>query len=157
MKIRLLLALIVVFLSGLIIGFFAGQDFAKRQIHQFIKGGPEPMEHMLVSRLTELLGLSRDQIPAIQEKVVLVTRSFQEDRVKHGEIIRARMTELLNDIRPLLNETQQRILDKMDADDLRPGPPPRPPMGKGDFRHPLPPPPDDFMPPFSPSPDTPTR
>ena len=145
MKTKILLALVVVLVSGLVIGFLAGQEFAMRRIHRFISGGPAPFEQMLVARLTEILGLSKDQIPSVREKVSVVTQEFERDFRQHGDVIRVRMTQLMNDIRPLLNDAQQRVLDKMDVDDLRPGPPPHGPReGKDSFlRPPSFPPPEE--------------
>jgi len=67
---------------------------------------------------------------AVREKVAAVVNEIEAEHHKRGDEMRARMTRLLVEIRPLLHESQQKILDTMDAEDLRPGPPfPPPPDG----------------------------
>lgn len=136
MKTRILLAAIIVLLSGLIIGFFAGQEYAERRINRFIRGGPDPFEQMLTARLTVMLRLNRDQITAVREKTRVVMQEFEKEARARDSVVRSRMTQLMKDIRPLLDENQQRILDGMTVDDLRMGPPREPPRAVNGLRPP---------------------
>ena len=120
MKTKIWLALAIVFSSGLIIGFFAGQQFEHHHIHRLMSSGPEHFEQELMTRLTKGLALSETQIPLVREKVKTVAQASEQSCREQKTVMHERMTNLLKDIRPLLSENQQRILDELDVDALRP-------------------------------------
>ena len=120
MKTKIWLALAIVFSSGLIIGFFAGQQFEHHHIYRLMTRGPEPFEQELMARLTKGLALSEAQIPLVHEKVKIVAQASERSCREQKAMMRERMANLLKEIRPLLGETQQRILDELDVDALRP-------------------------------------
>jgi len=76
-----------------------------------------------------------DQVPAVRQKVSVVTGEFERDRRQGpGGHPEPDDESCLQDIPPASHETQQRVLDRLDADDLRPGPPPHHlPMERGAF------------------------
>lgn len=123
MKMKLYGALLIVFVSGLCAGYVLGQHVDRLRMRHLVQRGPERMEMFISERLNRHLGLDDVQKREVQVKVAAVIQQAHEDMNRQGEMIRARMTGLLTDIRPLLNPAQQRILDRMDIDDLRPGPP----------------------------------
>lgn len=140
MKMKIYGALLIVFISGLSTGFLLGQHVDRTRMHFLMQRGPKQLEGLLMERLARQLNLSPVQTPAIHAKVSLVVNEVEHEFRQRGEVMRSRMTRLLADIRPLLDPEQQKILDRMDADDLRPGPPP-PRRGH------RPPPPDAPAPP----------
>ena len=125
--------LIIVFVSGLSLGFFLGQYADRTRMHHLMQRGPERLEEMITSRLTKHLELDKGQTEAVRGKVALVVKQSEAEFRKQGDVMRARMTNLLAEIRPLLSASQQTLLDRMNADDLRPGPP------QADHRPPPPP------------------
>jgi hypothetical protein len=129
MKARLYAGLAIVLLSGLAIGFVAGQHFTHWQIHRLMRRGPEPLERMLTDRLSRKLILSPEQVIEVRKKIVVVVQEMDAARRSEGEAIQARMMRLLQDIRPILNGDQQKTADTMRAEDLRPDPPPGLPHG----------------------------
>ena len=120
-------ALLIVFVSGLSIGFLLGQYVDRTRVHFLMQRGPEQLEGMLMERLARQLNLSSAQKPEVHAKVGVIVLELENEFRQRGEGMRSRMTRLLTEIRPLLDPEQQKILDRMDADDLRPGPPPPPP------------------------------
>jgi uncharacterized protein YneF (UPF0154 family) len=120
MKTKIWLALAIVLLSGLIIGFFAGQKYEHHHIHRLMSRSPEHYEQELMTRLTKGLALSETQIPLVHEKVMTVAQASEQSCREQKTIMRERMTILLKDIRPLLSTNQQRVLDELDVDALRP-------------------------------------
>ena len=124
MKTKIYGALLIVFLSGLCAGFFGGQYYDRARVHYMMQRGPEHFEAMLMERLARQLDLDKAQKPEIRAKVVVVVNEMDAEFRQRGDGMRARMMRLLTEIRPLLNAAQQNILDRMDVDDLRPGPPP---------------------------------
>lgn len=124
MKTKLYIALIIVFLSGLAIGFVVGQQANHWQIQRLLRQGPKPLEQMLTDRLAQKLALTPGQVAEVRNKVTLMIEEMDLARRTEGEAIQARMRRLLEDIRPLLNPAQQTPLDDLRPDDLRPDPPP---------------------------------
>lgn len=139
MRTRIYGAVLIVFVSGLSIGFFVGQYVDRSRMHHLMLRGPEGIEEMITARLVRHLALDGSQTQAVRAKVTVVARQADADFRTQGDMMRARMTNLLAEIRPLLNASQQALLDRMDADDLRPGPPP----GEGRGTRPLSLPPQD--------------
>ena len=139
MKTRIYGALLIVFMSGLSIGFFVGQYVDRAQMHHLMRGGPVGVEAMITGRLVRHLDLDGAQTQAVRAKVGVVIKQADAEFRRQGDTMRVRMTTLLAEIRPLLNASQQALLDRMDADDLRPGPPP----GEGRGGPPSAPPPQD--------------
>jgi len=140
MKTKIYGALLLVFVSGLGIGFILGQFFDRTRMHHLMQRGPERVEEMITDRLARHLDLNESQTQAVRAKVGMAVRQADVELRRQGDVMRARMTTLLTEIRPLLNATQLKVLDRMDADDLRPGPPPhegtRPPPPPPDGREP---------------------
>jgi hypothetical protein len=120
MKTKIWLPLAIVFSSGLIIGFFAGQEFEHHHIHRLMSRGTEHFEQELMTRLSKGLALNETQIPLVREKVKTAARASEQSCREQKTIMREQMTNLLKDIRPLLSENQQRVLDELDVDALRP-------------------------------------
>ncbi|MBU4200459.1 MAG: hypothetical protein KKE37_01055 [Verrucomicrobia bacterium] len=120
MKTKIWLALAIVCASGLSIGFFVGHQFEHHHMHRLMSRGPEHFEQELMTRLTKGLVLSETQIPLVREKVKAVALVSEQSCREQKTIMREKMTNLLKDIRPLLSENQQRILDELDVDVLRP-------------------------------------
>jgi hypothetical protein len=148
MKAKLYGALVTVLLSGLCIGFFLGQYYDRSRMHRLMQRGPGRIEMMITDRLVHHLDLNGAQEQAVRAKVALAVRQADEELRQRGDVMKARMTALLVEIRPILSAPQQDILDRMDVDELRPRPPPpeggRPPPREG--QRPLPPPGDHDQP-----------
>jgi hypothetical protein len=123
MKTKTYVAMLVILASGIIIGFHLGQYWAERCVRQMMSKGPEHLEQMMVRRLSEKLSLTEHQIPPVRERVRLLTEGLERSFQEHRKIVDDRVVGLLQDIRPFLNPEQQHVLDRMGADDLRPGPP----------------------------------
>ena len=124
MKTRIYCAFLIVFVSGLCAGFFGGQYYDRARVHYMMQRGPARLEEMLMGRLARQLDLDSQQKPAIRAKVAAVANEMDAEFRQRGDDMRTRMMRLLREIRPLLNTVQQGILDRMDVDDFRPGPPP---------------------------------
>ncbi len=131
MKTKIYGALVIVFVSGLGLGFFLGQYVDRARMHHLMQRGPERVDRMITGRLARHLDLDEAQEREVRAKVAIALKEVELDFRRHGEVMRERMTKLFLEIRPLLNAAQQKILDRMDADDLRPGPPPPPPDRRG--------------------------
>jgi hypothetical protein len=138
MRKNIYLAMLVILVSGIAAGFFAGRHYAEQRFHRMIKEGPQRLEELLTERLVQALKLSREQMPAIREPVRRLAEDFEAGFKTHRAGMEKRAEQMFAEIRPLLDPSQQNILDHMTAEDLRPRPP-RPP--RDDHRPPPPPPP----------------
>lgn len=123
MKAKLYTALLVVFISGLCIGFFAGQYLDRQRVHHLMQRGPERIERVMIDRLASQLDLDAKQRQFVAGRVGALARAMDEEHRLRGQAVRERMLALLTDIRPVLNPGQRTILDTINVDDLRPRPP----------------------------------
>ncbi len=125
-KMKIYIAMVIVFLSGAVIGFFGGQVYVKWRVEAMRRRGPEVLQQFLRGRFKKRLHLREDQMPAIEEAIRRTVQDMDELRHQHGTTVRARMEEALSEIRPVLTPEQQQILDQMSLADLLPGPVPGP-------------------------------
>jgi hypothetical protein len=130
MKMKFYGVFLVIFASGLTIGYFLGQYVDRIRMHHLMQQGSQRIEAMISDRLIHHLDLDTTQAQAVRAKVEVVIVQAESEFRRQGDMMRSRMTNLLAEIRPILTVSQQAILDRMDADDLRPGPPPG--EGRGD-------------------------
>lgn len=123
MKTRIILALLLVFLSGLVIGFVSGQMVDRWHMRNMVMHGPAQFEGMVTERLARLLDLDADQKRVVGNRVGEAVRQADREFRERGHLMQMRMRRLLEEIRPLLKPEQQVKLDALDVDDLRPEPP----------------------------------
>lgn len=127
MRVKAYAAMLVILGSGLLAGFFAGQFYNEYRVHQMMREGPGRLEGMMMARLSERLQLTTDQQQPVQDKVRQLTADFEKAFDSQRKVMDERSGRLLTEIRPLLNPEQQKILDGMTVEDLKPRPPPRMP------------------------------
>lgn len=132
MKTKFWIALLLLFASGLALGFFGGRAWEQGRFRAILRAGPPRIEDWVMGKLDERLELSDAQRPAIQEIVQRTAAEIHRIRDEGRQAFHACWEQALAEIRPGLTEGQQARLDAMDADDLRPrpfkgAPPPEPP------------------------------
>jgi len=126
-KMKICIALVIVFLSGAVIGFFGGQVYVQWRVEAMRRRGPEALQEFLRGRFKKRLHLREDQMPAIEEVIRRTVQDMDEVRRQQGATIWERMEKALSEIRPPLTPEQQQVLDQMSIDDLLPGPEHPPP------------------------------
>jgi len=129
MKKHIYLAMLIILVSGIVLGYLAGGHVVQRRFHRMIKEGPQRLEELMVERLGQTLRLESSQMTAIREPVRRLAEDFEAGFRAHRHEMDMRAVQLFSEIRPFLDPDQQEILDQMTAEDLRPRPP-RPPGGK---------------------------
>ena len=117
---KLWLAVMVVFLSGLIIGGLGGMTLAKYHIKQMIRQGPKEMHHMVLRYLNRELDLSEEQKRAVKKVMAGVQKSAVELQKQYRPQMKKMMDTALDEIRPLLTPEQQTKLDRIKAEGLMP-------------------------------------
>ncbi len=131
MQLKIYSAMAVILVSGLVIGFFAGQHCARQHMLRMMREGPKHMESILTAKLAKKLDLTATQLPAAREKVRQMAADFERLLQSHRHEMDQRTEQLLQDMRGILAPEQQKLLEGMTADDLKPRrvprcPPPRP-------------------------------
>jgi hypothetical protein len=121
MKTKFWIALVIVFVSGGVIGYFSGQITTRHRMRVMLRRGPEHLTHMLVGRLEDELSLDSEQLRVAQDETGAMASEIHEVRRQHQEVFAARMDAVLKNIRPHLRPEQQQVLDGMNGDQFRPG------------------------------------
>lgn len=122
MKGRIGLILVIVFLSGTAIGFFSRQLFDRHRLDRLHRTAGQRMEEWFVERLTNRLSLRPEQVPLIRPEVWYLAGEIDTRRTEHQKDIQSLVDEMMAYIRPMLDEKQRHILDRMTVDDLtKPG------------------------------------
>lgn len=124
---KICIAMVIVFLSGAVVGFFGGQVYVQWRVEVMKRRGPEVLQQFLRGRFKKRLHLREDQMPTIEEVIRTTVQDMDEMRRQQGATIWARMEEALSEIRPALTPEQQQVLDQMSVADLLPGPEHPPP------------------------------
>lgn len=132
MKTKFGIALLLLFASGLALGFFGGRAWEQARFQTILRAGPPRIEDWVMSKLDERLELTGEQQPAVREIVRRTAAEIHRIRDEGRKAFHACWEKALVEMRPGLTESQQARLDAMDADDLRPrpfkgAPPPEPP------------------------------
>ena len=126
-KMKICIALVIVFLSGAVVGFFGGQVYVQWRVEAMRQRGPKALRQFLRGRLKKRLHLREDQMPAIEEVIHRTVQDMDELRRQQVGTVWARMEKALSEIRPALIPEQQQVLDRMSVADLLPGPEHPPP------------------------------
>lgn len=124
---KIWMALGVVFLSGVIGGFFGGQIYLHWRVQVLRRAGPAALQQFLLRRLDADLHLNADQIPAVEGVVGRAVQDLEAMRHRHGIEIWGRVEQTLSEVRPTLSPEQQKLLDGISVERLLPGPEHRPP------------------------------
>lgn len=123
-KIRI--SLVIVLLSGTVIGFFAGQMHLRWRLAVMARRGPAALQEVMVRRIHTRLRLEPGQIPAVEEAMGRVARNLEEHRRRQQTQQWVLIQDALHEMQPGLMPEQRAALDRMSLADLLPGPTPRP-------------------------------
>lgn len=104
--------LAVLFLSGLLIGYFSGGLMEKRAVTQALEAGPGDRERMIVNNLDSLLGLDAQQREQV-ERIVNVTQArlrllWAKHNPKLMEVHQERVEQIMKVLDP---QQQTRYMD----------------------------------------------
>ena len=119
---KMWIALTIVFVSGIVIGFFGGQVYVRWHVLTLLRRGPAGLQESIVKRVAQRLRVRQDQLAAIEEAVQRATQDVDQLRREHIAAFSTRMKRALSEMRPSLTAEQQRVLDSLDVNDLLPPP-----------------------------------
>lgn len=119
------IAVILVFISGLIIGAVGNDFYMRHRFHKMHRFPPEKKGDFIVYTMQRELGLSDDQVQKIRPIVQSSTKKIQELREHFHPEINKIIEESFSLIKKELDETQKQKLDEM-FQKMRKRPPPFP-------------------------------
>ena len=121
---KLYLGLLVVLVSGLIIGFGCGRWFSHRQFRKYSELGGEKHAEMMLGRLTHRLDLDPEQrdaiAPVVRGMAERILEVRKEDRLKVESIVQEDFSQIESKLRPeqleRWNEMRSRIGQALERD-----------------------------------------
>jgi hypothetical protein len=118
-------SLAIVWLSGLVIGFFGGQMYVRWRVAVLMHQGPMALQEFMLGRIRAHLHLTPDQLPAVEEALGRVAHHLEEHRRQQQAEQWVEIRKALSEMRPALTAEQQGVLEGLCLADLLPGPAPR--------------------------------
>lgn len=109
---RLWVGLIVLFVSGVLIGFWGGGYAEKRIIVQRLEAPPEDRDKLIMRRLTRWLDLSEEQQREIAPIVKQAQTDLEAEWAQHLPKVQEIRQESTDEIRKLLTPGQQEKYDR---------------------------------------------
>lgn len=132
-KIKVSVAVILIFILGVLAGSLGTQAFIKYRISKFMKRGHEARAEFIIERLSHVLELTDSQRAEIEKIIIETQKKLAEIEGQFRPRIQALMDDDFKQIRTLLNDDQKRKLDefhehlKERKGPVFPPPPPPPP------------------------------
>ena len=109
------LSIILIFVSGLSIGFIGGLQTAKMGAIRAFQKGPAGIQHIVLRRLTRQLDLSAEQQKGVDQILSSLQQQLTGIRDEQKPRISAILDTGFQQIRAQLNPDQQAKLDEMRA------------------------------------------
>jgi len=121
-SVKMWIAITVVFLSGIVVGFYSGQMYLRWRVERVIRRGPVAVQEYMLKRMTILLHPSADQTRALNDVLGRVAQQVSQRREKGIADEWTITKQELQQVQPPLTPQQQQVLDHMNLNDLLPGP-----------------------------------
>jgi hypothetical protein len=119
---KMWIAMVVVFLSGGVVGFFGGQMYLHWRVERMLRRGPVALQEYMLRRMTLYLHPSVDQSRALNDVFGRVAQQVDLRREKGIAEEWTAIKQELQQMQPPLTPQQQQELDRMNFNDLLPGP-----------------------------------
>lgn len=126
MKAKPWMALTIVFVSGLLVGFYGGRIAMVWRVKTMIESGPSAIQDYFYRSLDRHLDFTPEQDKVVMQALDKAAKSFDKIRLKHAGEIYRNLDQIFIDIRPALNERQLEKMDNISRQDLLPAPIERP-------------------------------
>ncbi|HBA85272.1 MAG TPA: hypothetical protein DCZ95_14385 [Verrucomicrobia bacterium] len=110
---RILMAVLLIFFSGLLAGFVGGLGLARYQVARAIEKGPKGIRQIVMRRLTHELKLTDAQLQAIDPIVDRAHKNLRQVRLNQQPTIQRIVEQALFEMRPELTDAQNKKLDAM--------------------------------------------
>lgn len=124
-NIKILLGVLIIFLSGLTIGAIFGGALVKKRLATFIAATPEQRASYGIKVLDKKLTLAAEQESQILTTITEMHRQLngmrQEARTQYMPAIRSLLTKSIEDVRSKLSAEQSAIFNEYIAEQLRKG------------------------------------
>lgn len=114
-RIQILLAITLIFISGVVVGAVGGLALAHRHIVSIIEGGPEAVREVVMRRLTRVLDLTDEQRISVEAVVADAHEQIITLRRRHQPEAEEIIGTAVADIKRVLSDEQKAELDAIHA------------------------------------------
>jgi hypothetical protein len=111
-KTRIWTGMIIIFLSGIAVGFAGSGFILKRHVREFVARGPAHMNSRIVGHALRGMELSEDQRAEIDGIVRETTPEMRKLSEEFGDTLETLASDQFERIKSVLSEDQGRILEK---------------------------------------------
>jgi hypothetical protein len=110
-KTRIWIGMILLFISGVAVGFFGSGLVIRRHVREFVERGPVHMNARIVGRALEGMDLSDEQRSEIDSIIGETSPVLRRLSIEFGDSLETVATEQFDKIKAVLDEDQVKILE----------------------------------------------
>ena len=111
-KTRIWIGMVLLFMSGIAVGFFGSGMVLRKNVRSFVEKGPAHMNSRIVRRALRDMDLTEDQRAEIDRIVNETTPEMRRLSIAFGDTLETLATNQFDSIKAVLNEEQAEILDR---------------------------------------------
>jgi hypothetical protein len=111
-KTRIWIGMVLLFISGVAVGFVGSGLVLRKQVREFVERGPAHMNARIVNRALRDMDLTDEQRSEIDRIVEETSPEMRRFTIEFGDSIESMATAQFESIKAVLDEEQGRILDR---------------------------------------------
>lgn len=111
-KTRIWIGMVLLFISGIAVGFFGSGLVIKKHVREFVQKGPAHMNARVVGRAIRGMDLTDEQRAEIEAIVENTTPEMRRLSTEFGDSLETLATTQFESIKALLDEEQGKVLEQ---------------------------------------------
>lgn len=111
-KTRIWIGMVLLFISGIAVGFFGSGLVIRKQVREFVQKGPAHMNSRVVRRAIHGMDLTDEQRAKIDAIVEEATPEMSRLSTEFGDSLETLATVQFDSIKTVLNEDQVKVLEE---------------------------------------------
>ena len=111
-KTRIWIGMILLFISGVAVGFFGSGLVIRKHVREFVRKGPAHMNARVVGHAIQGMELTDEQRAKIETIVADATPEMKRLSTEFGDSLETLATAQFDSIKALLDEEQVKVLDQ---------------------------------------------
>ncbi len=110
-KTRIWIGMILLFISGIAVGFFGSGMIIRKHVREFVERGPAHMNARVVHHALRGMDLTNEQRAAVDDIIEETMPELTRLSSEFGDSIETAATRQFDSIKALLNEEQVKVLE----------------------------------------------